>query len=503
MWAKASIFRIRPFSPGPRVAGSPPMRDPDRRDTSLDLTADALRGLRAGVLALAEQELGAVRSGPVFERPPSAVEVDRVIGAHRGLPVEGESVDDLLAACAAVLAAGRRTTPAFFGYVQSPAAPVGVAADLLASAADQNVTSWRSSPAAAAVEQQTLRWLGEFVGFDREATGILVSGGSSANLTALLVALRAVADPDADRRAMRVYASAETHFSVAKAATALGVGFEPVPVDGDRRLDPAALRDASAADRAAGLVPICVVANAGTTATGAVDPLDAVAAVATDEELWMHVDGAYGAPAAADPASRPLFAGLHRADSVCIDAHKWLYAPVDCSALLLHDAAATRRAFGAEADDYVRVLATEAAETFAFWDHGLELSRRFRALKLWATLRFYGARRLAAAIGEDIRLAAHLAQLVTAAEDFELLAGPGLSICCFHHAPAHVDEDALDAHNERVLHELQRDGRVYLSNATIDGRFALRACITNFRTTRADVERVLAVVSEIADARRG
>src|SRR3954449_6377750 len=147
MWAKASIFRIRPFSPGPRVAGSPPMRDPDRRDTSLDLTGDDLRRLLAGVLALGAQELGAARSGPVFERPPSAVEIDRVIGAHRGLPVDGESVDDLLAACAAVLAAGRRTTPAFFGYVQSPAAPVGVAADLLASAAGPNVPSWRGGPA--------------------------------------------------------------------------------------------------------------------------------------------------------------------------------------------------------------------------------------------------------------------------------------------------------------------------------------------------------------------
>jgi glutamate/tyrosine decarboxylase-like PLP-dependent enzyme len=434
----------------------------------------------------------------VFERPPSAVEVDRLVGADRALPPDGESVEELLAACADVLAAGRRTTPAFFGYVQSPPAPVGVAADLLASAADQNLTSWRSGPAAAAVEHQTLRWLGEFVGFDARATGILVSGGSAANLTALLIALHAVAGPDDDRRAMRVYASAETHFSVAKAAAALGVGFAPVAVDRDRRLDPAALRTAIASDRAAGLMPICVVANAGTTSTGAVDPLDAVATLAADAGVWMHVDGAYGAPAAAVPACHPLFDGLDRADSLCIDAHKWLYAPVDCSALLVHDAAATARAFGAGADDYVRILATQPAETFAFWDHGLELSRRFRALKLWATLRFYGARRLAAAIGEDIRVAAHLAELIAAAEDFELLAGPGLSICCFRHAPAHVDEPALDAHNERILQALQRDGRVYLSNATVDGQFALRACITNFRSTRADVERVLAVVRELS-----
>jgi glutamate/tyrosine decarboxylase-like PLP-dependent enzyme len=474
------------------------MTDPYRRDASLDLGGEDLRALLAGVTALAEQEIAAARSGPVFERPPSAADVDRLVGADRTLPADGESVEDLLAACAAVLAGGRRTTPAFFGYVQSPPAPVGVAADLLASAADQNLTSWRSGPAAAAIEHQTLRWLGEFVGFDAAATGILVSGGSAANLTALLVALRASTGPDDDRRTMRVYTSAEAHFSVAKAAAALGLPLQRVAVDDDRRLDPAALRTAIATDRAAGLAPICVVANAGTTATGAVDPLDAVATVAADAGVWLHVDGAYGAPAAADPACRELFAGLKRADSLCIDAHKWLYAPVDCSALLLHDATATARAFGAGADDYVRVLATQPAETFAFWDHGLELSRRFRALKLWATLRFHGASRLAAAIGEDVRLAGYLAELVAAAEDFELLAVPGLSVCCFRHAPASLDDRALDAHNERILQALQRDGRVYLSNATIDGRFALRACITNFRTTRADVERVLTVVRELA-----
>jgi aromatic-L-amino-acid/L-tryptophan decarboxylase len=468
------------------------------REASLDLPDEDLRALLAGVTALAEQEIAATRTGPVYDHPPSAEEVDRVVAADRALPADGESVEALLAACAAVLGAGRRTTPAFFGFVQSPPAPVAVAADLLASAADQNLTSWRSSPAATTVEHQTLRWLGELVGFDPAATGILVSGGSAANLTALLVALRAATGPEDDRRAMRIYTSADTHFSVGKAASALGVGVTRVAVDGDRRLDPAALGEAIAADRAAGLQPICVVANAGTTSTGVVDPLDAIATVAADAGVWLHVDGAYGAPAAADPASRHLFAGLERADSLCIDAHKWLWAPVDCSALLLHDATATARAFGAGADDYVRVLADQPAELFAFWDHGLELSRRFRALKLWATLRFHGARRLADAVGEDIRVAAHLAELIAAAEDFELLAGPGLSICCFRHAPPGLDEAALDAHNERILLALQRDGRVYLSNATVDGRFALRACITNFRTTRADVERVLTVVRELA-----
>jgi aromatic-L-amino-acid decarboxylase len=228
--------------------------------------------------------------------------------------------------------------------------------------------------------------------------------------------------------------------------------------------------------------------------TGAVDPLDALAAIAADEGLWLHVDGAYGALAAADPGTRPLFAGIELADSLALDPHKWLYVPVDCGALLVRDRAAAARAFGAGTGEYVRVLADQEGEAFAFWDHGLELSRRFRALKVWMTLRYYGARRIAAAIAEDIDMAAHLAELVRAGEDLELLAGPNLSICCFRHRPAGLPEPELDRHNERLLAALQRDGRVYVSNARIGGQLALRACITNFRTTRGDVERLVEAV---------
>jgi aromatic-L-amino-acid decarboxylase len=195
---------------------------------------------------------------------------------------------------------------------------------------------------------------------------------------------------------------------VAKAAAALGLSVRRLPVDCAWRRDVTALRDAVAADARAGLRPLCVVASAGTTATGAVDPLDDAADVAAEHELWFHVDGAYGAPGAAVPAQREQFRGMEHADSLAIDAHKWLYVPVDCSALLVHDVAATARAFGAAAGEYVRVVEAEDDEAFAFWDHGLELSRRFRALKLWMTLRHYGARRLTEAIEHDIAMAAHL-----------------------------------------------------------------------------------------------
>jgi aromatic-L-amino-acid/L-tryptophan decarboxylase len=420
-----------------------------------------------------------------------------VLDTGRELPLDAEPLGDLLAACGEVLAAGRRTAPGFFGYVHSPPSPIGVAADLLASAADQNVTAWRSAPAATEVERTALRWLGALVGYSDDASGTLVSGASMANLTALLIALRAAGEPAADRRRLRAYASEEVHFSVAKAAAALGVQLRSVTIDAEHRLDIGALRSAIAEDRHAGLEPFCVVASAGTVATGAVDRLDAIAGVAAEENVWLHVDGAYGALAAADPATRPLFAGIELADSLALDPHKWLYVPIDCGALLVRDPAAAAKAFGGGAGDYVRVLAGEETESFAFWEHGLELSRRFRALKIWMTLRYYGARQIAATIAEDIAVAAYLADVVRAADDLELLAGPGLSICCFRHVPAGMGDVELDRHNERLLEALQRDGHVYLSNATVDGRLALRACITNFRTTRGDVDRTVKTVRRL------
>ena len=461
----------------------------------LDLDREALDAVFSRAAACAAAEVEATRHGPVFSSAPSAAKLHALL--DEPLPVDGEPLEDVLGACGAVLAAGRRTTPGFFGYVQSPPTPVGVIADLLASAADQNVTAWRSAPAAVHVERLTVRWLGQLVGFDDDAAGLMVSGGSAANLTALLMAVRICGGPDVDRRALVVYISEESHFSVAKAADALGLSVRRVPVDDSWRLEVPALRDAVVADGRAGLKPVCVVATAGTTATGAVDPLAAAADVAAEHRLWFHVDGAYGAPAAAVPDQRERFRGMERADSLAVDAHKWLYVPVDCSALLVHDGTAGVRAFGAAAGDYVRVLGGEHDEAFAFWDHGLELSRRFRALKLWMTLRHYGARRLAEAIEHDIAMAAHLAALVDHSRDFELLTPRSLSICTFRHVPATVAEDDLDTHNERLLAALQRDGRVYLSNAVVHGHFALRACVTNYRTTTADVERTLDVLRRL------
>lgn len=254
------------------------------------------------------------------------------------------------------------------------------------------------------------------------------------------------------------------------------------------------------------------MASAGTAATGAIDPLPEVADVAREYDLWFHIDGAYGAPAAMVADRKPHFAALERADSISLDPHKWLYTPVDCGCLLFHDAAVARKAFVTEAD-YVKVHEQTEIESFAFWDYGIELSRRFRALKVWLTLKYYGARRLAEAIADDIALANYMAELVQAAPDLELLAPTQLSICCFRYVPARLREriertknqeavesvnHELNQLNERIMYRIQRGGRAYLSNAMLRGRFALRACIINFRTTRADIELTLQVVREAA-----
>ena len=227
-------------------------------------------------------------------------------------------------------------------------------------------------------------------------------------------------------------------------------------------------------------------------------------------DLWFHVDGAYGALAALDESKRPLFAGLERADSVSLDPHKWLYVPLDSGCLLFRDEARARAAFSFDEADYIKVHEHDEDEAFAFWNYGPELSRRFRALKIWLTLRYYGTRRIAAAISEDNALAAYMGQRVEEADDFELLAAPELSICCFRYVPPALatklktnsfddaDNSELDQLNNRIMLAVQRGGRAYVSSATLGGRFALRACITNFRTTRADIDQTLDIIRDAA-----
>lgn len=373
----------------------------------------------------------------------------------------------------------------FFGYVFGSGEPVGALADLLASALNPNVSAWRSGPSATAIEQAVVGWLAEAVGC-AGFSGSLCGGGSAANLMALAMAREAKLPANEDgARPGIVYASAAAHMSIPKAVAMLGLGrrnLRLIPVDGDFRMRMDVLDATITEDRAAGGAPIAIVATAGTVATGAIDPLEKIAAIARREDLWMHVDGAYGGLAAL--ASPEKFEGLSLADSLSLDAHKWLYQPLDCGCLLHRHRGIARQTFS-QAGDYVQVLNQDPAETFAFFDESFELSRRFRALKLWLSLQYHGRKAFRDAIATDLRHAKMLADLVVAEPDLELLAPVPLSAVCFRHR---IKD------NEAILKRVNARGRVYISNATIGGRFALRACFVNHRTTEEDVRAIVAEV---------
>jgi glutamate/tyrosine decarboxylase-like PLP-dependent enzyme len=418
------------------------------------------------------------------------------------LPIESQDPARVMADFANVAEGSRHNGhPRMFGYVQSSASFAGVIGDLLASALNQNVTSWRSAPSATTVEHQVIEWLKEMVGFGPDGIGVLLSGGSIANFAGLAVALRAGTDVDLNQRGVgalpgkpRIYTSSMTHMSIGKAASMLGVGKDAIvalPVNAAFQMDVDALSSQLAKDRAAGHHPVCAVATAGDVNTGAIDPLDAIAEVCAREKLWLHVDGSYGALAARSKHVGGAMRALDRADSMSLDPHKWLFAPTDAGCLLVRDAAALQRAFSTGAG-YIDVIADRDMSEFAYWDHSPELSRRFRALKIWFLLKVHGARAIQDAIDGNIEVARHLAQTVESSSDFELMAPAPLSVVCFR------CRSGDDAFNKRLMVEVQRDGDSYLSNATINGRFALRACIVNYRTTRADVERLLDTIRRVA-----
>jgi aromatic-L-amino-acid/L-tryptophan decarboxylase len=394
--------------------------------------------------------------------------------------------------------------PRFFGYVASPGTAAAAIGDLLAAGLNANVTSWRSAPAAAGMEHLVIDWVKTMIGYCPDATGLLVSGGSMANFAALAAA-RTAADPEIGRSGtgngppLRVYISDEGHFSNHRAARLLGIGSEnvqPVPTDAWFRIDLAELERRIEADKQAGLRPMCIVANAGTTNTGAVDPIAGLADIAERYRLWLHVDGAYGAFSALAPSARHLFAGMERADSVSLDPHKWLYTSVGCGCVLYRnpESATAAFAYGAE---YVRPVGLAHDEAFAFWDLGPELSRPFRALTVWLQIKLHGAANLAAAMESNLACARHFGNMVESAGDFELLAPVGLSVFCFRFRPGSGLWD-LDALNERILIRLQHAGSSYLSNARIRGKFALRGCVLNYRTKLEDMERLLDDVREAA-----
>ena len=494
----------------------------DEPGSSLDPSADEIRRWGNAAIETMARYLDSIRDRRVYPRT-TALQIREKL--DRALPDEGVAFDRLLETFNDVILTTSRQNghPRMFGYVQAPGTAIAAIADLLASTLNANLTAWRSAPAAVEIERLAIDWIKQILGFKADAGGLFVSGGSMANLAALAAARRARAPADLTSKgaqslpqAMRVYVSEETHHSVAKAAALLGLGRDNVRTVGvdERfkiRIDDLVAKISE--DLEAGHLPFCVVGNAGTVNTGACDPLREIIEIARRFNLWVHVDASYGGFAALAHSAKDLFDGLPEADSVALDPHKWLYLPVDCGCVLYRDAEGARATFAHDAE-YTRVSEQEPDEAFAFWDYGPELSRRFRALKVWMMLKGVGLCKLGAAIEKDLACARHLEGLVRTSEDFEMLAPVELSIFCFRHVPARLKralaradeaervriEEQLDAWNERLLTELQRDGSSYLSNARLHGRFSLRGCVMNFRTTLRDMEILLEDLRRVAEA---
>lgn len=458
---------------------------------------------------------GSLSERPVFPDTSSDEIRDYL---KRELPQNGTSFDDLLAVVRDVIIPFSRQNahPRMFGYVQSPGTGVAALADLLASSLNANLTAWRSAPAAVEIERLTINWIKQILGFDDDAAGLFVSGGSMANFSALATARHRAAGRDFHEtgryeRRLRLYASKETHYSIEKAAAILGIGTENVryvEVDTQFKIRIADLVDKIEADLADGHQPFCVVANAGTVNTGACDPLGPVKEVARRYKLWLHVDASYGGFAILAPSTRAFFEEISEADSVALDPHKWLYLSIDCGCVIYRDAESARSTFAHQAD-YTQILGHEADEAFAFWDYGPELSRRFRALKVWMLLKGVGLEGLSEAIENNLSCARHFESMVNASEDFEMLAPVELSIFCFRYIPANLRQRAsndsrtetdalLNRSNERLLIALQRDGSSYLSNTVLGGKFALRGCVLNYRTTKRDMEILLEDLRRLA-----
>ncbi len=424
---------------------------------------------------------------------PEVTGADTEAWFSRLLPEKGlgsAALDDLTG----VIDACRPNSPRFFGYVFGSGEPVAAAAELLAGALNQNTTAWRSAPSAVTLERVVVGWLAEAIGCKGFA-GSLCGGGSAANLMALAMAREARLPANENgARPGTVYASEQVHMSIPKAVALLGIGRDHlrlIACDDAFRIRTDALREAIARDVAAGMTSIAIVGSAGTVATGSIDPLAELAEIAHDCGAWFHIDGAYGALAAiAEPEK---FAGLSQADSLSLDPHKWLYQPVDCGCLLYRDAAAARRAFS-HSGDYAKSLLDDPVESFAFFEESMELSRSFRALKLWLSLRYHGLEKFRQAIVNDLQNAQRLAEMIGREAEMEILAPVPLSAVCFRYVGSAGRLAHRDELNQKILQRVVRRGRVFLSNASIRGKFALRACFVNHRTTAEDVEQIVAEV---------
>jgi aromatic-L-amino-acid/L-tryptophan decarboxylase len=463
----------------------------------LELSPEHFGALAADMVNLCVEYLSTLDTRPVFPKT-SGAETEQLFAG--GVPEHGMG-EQAFDALRDVIAHSRAQNGRFFGYVQGPGEPIAALGDLLASILTQNITAWRSSPAGVSIERTVVRWLAEAVGCQGFA-GTLTGGGSAANVMGLAMA-RESRIPANGRGIYNagvgiIYASEQVHMAVPKAVAMLGIGRDNlhyIPCDDSYRMILSELERAIRTDEAQGRKPIAVVASAGTVNTGSIDPLSEIAAIARDHDLWLHVDGAYGALAAI--AIPQKFDGLAEADSLSLDPHKWLYQPLDCGCLLYRDAGVARKTFS-YTGSYAKQLSSDPIEGFAFFEESMELSRRFRALKLWLSLRYHGLDSFRAAIQQDLDHAQRLVAAIKDSSALELTGPVELSAVCFRHrVNKDASEEVRNLFNLALLKRIVSRGKIYLSNTELKGKFYLRVCIVNHLTKDRDIA---SVVPEVLDA---
>ena len=486
--------------------------DPQKRRSVLDMPADEFRSLGHDLI---DRIADFYASLPERALTAEAGEVPGMF-AGQTLPEHGSPAADLLDQLTPLAfdQSLHNGHPLFLGYITSSAAPIGALADLLAAALNANLAKHELAPLASEIETQTIAWLADLIGYAQGCGGLMVSGGNMANFHAFVAARRARAPWDirsdgnyADSQRLTAYVSAETHTWIDKASDVCGLGSEGIRwIETDRagrmRLD--LLRQAIAADRKSGRLPFIVVGTAGTVGTGVIDPLREMGELCRDEDLWFHVDGAYGAPAACLPEAPDDLRALELADSVALDPHKWLYCPIEAACVLTRDRNALRDAFSFSPSYYS--YGAQRADRPDFYELGMQNTRGFRALKVWLALRLAGREGYRQSIRDDIRLAERLYRLADQHAEFEANS-VNLSIATFRFVPdglRHSDSPVAEAYlnelNRTLLAEIQASGRLFLSNAIVSGRYLLRACIVNFRTSDDDIDALPETIAKLGRA---
>ena len=485
-----------------------------QRDAPISLSPDEFRALGHGLIDQLAEFIGDLPDRPVAPGcTPSQV---RAALSGNGLPEQGSDPAELLDEATRLLFEHSTFTghPRFAGYIVGSPASIGALADLLAAVLGVNVGAFALAPAATEIEAQTVRWIAELLGYPTDCGGLMVSGGNMANMVGFFAARRAKADWDVRASGMagnqggplRAYASAETHTWINNAADLSGLGTDAIrwiPTDDDQRMDLAELRAAIDRDRAQGDVPFLVVGAAGSVSTGAIDPLPAIADLCHEQNLWFHVDGAYGGVAAVLGDAPADLHGLREADSIAVDPHKWLYSSAEAGCVLVRNPQHLLDTFSYRPPYYHFELDGEAP--LNYYEYGPQNSRGFKALKVWLGLRQVGRRGYEAMISRNIALAQELYEAVEASPDLEAWTR-GLSITTFRYVPPDMrtgdadDESYLNDLNTELVTRIQKSGKLFLSNAVVRGTYLLRTCWVNFNTTSADIQAIPEIVRRLGAA---